>query len=172
MFLPRFLLVRCKTWFGQIKLFWIMVILMHGINGCNEHSLSCPARIFVLPLSILNLWWSVNWPHIQYDNWTRRNCSESIYLSCNKGSMGLRPEWPWRARRSRISCPDGSVQHWNFFLFPPPPAILLFHTSSDQYWEYSNLFRRSSFCIQNSIAPSSSRSRSPCRRRVLSFDTG
>ena len=31
---------------------------------------------FVLPLSILNLWWSVNWLHILYDKCTRRNCSE------------------------------------------------------------------------------------------------
>ena len=59
------------------------------------------------------------------------------------------------------------------FLLPPPPAILLFHTSSDQCWEYSNLFRRSSFSLQNSIAPSSSRSNSPCRRRAFSlFATG
>ena len=92
-------------------------------------------------------------------------------LTWSVGSMGLCPEWPWRARRKRISCPDGSVQYWNLFLLPPPPAILLFHKSSDQYWEYSNLFRISSFSL--SIAPSSSQSNSPCRRRVVSlFDTG
>ena len=34
------LLVRCKTWFGQIKLYWILVILVHGIHGCKEYSLS------------------------------------------------------------------------------------------------------------------------------------
>ena len=65
--------------------------------------------------------------------------------SCNEGSMRLRREWPWRARRLRISCLDGSVQYWYFFLLPPPPAILLFHISSDQCWECSNLFRRYSF---------------------------
>ena len=137
-----------------------------------ERILSVCCSNFVLPVSTLNWWWNVNWLHIQYDQCTRRNCPE-ITLSCSVGSMGLRPEWPWRARRSRISCPDGSVQCWKIFLFPPPFAILLFHISSDQYWEYSNSFRRSSFSLQNSIATSSSRGNSPCRRRVCSvFATG
>ena len=93
-------------------------------------------------------------------------------LPCSEGSTELRPEWSWRAWRLRISCPDGSVQCWNLFLLPPPPAILL-HISSDHCWEFSNLFRRSSFSLQNSIAPSHSRSNSPCRRRVfILFDTG
>ena len=61
------------------------------------------------------------------------------------------------------------MQYWNLFLLPPPPAILLFHISSDQYWECSNLFRKSSFSLQNSIAPSSSRGNCPCRRRVFSL---
>ena len=55
----------------------------------------------------------------------------------------------------------------NLFMLPPLPAILLFHTSSDQYCEYSNLFWRSSFSLQNSIAPSYSRGSSPCRRKVF-----
>ena len=94
-------------------------------------------------------------------------------LSWNEGSMGLRPEWPWRARRERISCLDESVQCWNLFLLPPPPAIFLFHTSSDQCWEFSQWFRRWSFNLQNSIAPSSSRGNCPCRRRVFNlFATG
>ena len=66
-------------------------------------------------------------------------------LSCSEGSMGLRPEWPWTARRKRISCPDGSLQYWNLFLIPPPPAILLFHFSSDQCRECTRSFRRYSF---------------------------
>ena len=37
------LLVRCKTWFGQIKLLRIYVSLMHGIHGCKEYRLSFPA---------------------------------------------------------------------------------------------------------------------------------
>ena len=87
--------------------------------------------------------------------------------------MGLRPEWPWRARRKINSSPDESVQYWNLFLLPPPPVILLFHISSDQNWEHSNSFRRSSVSLQNSIAPSSSRGKCPCRRRVFTlFATG
>ena len=66
-----------------------------------------------------------------------------------------------------------TVQYWNIFLFPPPPAILLFHISSDQRLECSNLFQRSSFSLQNSIAPSSSQSNSQSRRGVFSlFATG
>ena len=47
------------------------------------------------------------------------------------------------------------------------PAVQLFHISH-QCREFSNSFRRHSFHLQNSIAPSSSRSRSPWRRGVLS----
>ena len=36
------LLVRCKTWYGQIKLYWVMMTLMHGIYGCKECRLSVP----------------------------------------------------------------------------------------------------------------------------------
>ena len=39
---PLFL-VRCKTWFGQIKVLRIFVILIHEIQGCKEHRLSVPA---------------------------------------------------------------------------------------------------------------------------------
>ena len=42
---PLFLLIPCKTWFGQVQLLRIFVILMHGIHGCEEYRLSVPARI-------------------------------------------------------------------------------------------------------------------------------
>ena len=32
---PLFL-VRCKTWFGQIKFFWILVILVHGFTAVKN----------------------------------------------------------------------------------------------------------------------------------------
>ena len=76
-------------------------------------------------------------------------------LSNKVGSMRLRPEWPWRARKKRISLEE-SGQHWYLFLFPPPLAMMLFHFSSDQCWERTKWFWRSSFSLQNSIAPSSS----------------
>ena len=39
------LLARCKTWFGQIKLLRMPVILIHGIHGRKEYRLSFPAWI-------------------------------------------------------------------------------------------------------------------------------
>ena len=39
---------------------------------------------FCLPLSIPNLWWSVNWLHIPHDKCTRRICSESRHCSVVK----------------------------------------------------------------------------------------
>ena len=38
-------------------------------------------------------------------------------LSCNEGSIRLRPAWPWRARRDRI-VPEEAEQYWNIFLCP------------------------------------------------------
>ena len=92
--------------------------------GSTSRILSVFCSNFVLPVSILNSWWSVNWVHIRCDKCTRRNRLEFSTLSCNEGSIRLRPEWPWRARRYRIA-PEESVQYWNLFLFPLPPAMLL-----------------------------------------------
>ena len=98
--------------------------------------------------------------------------SGMMTLSCNEGSIRLRPEWPWRARRYRIVLEE-SQQYWNLFFSPPPPAMLLFHFSSDQWWQYRKCFWRLSFILQNSIAPSLSRGRLPWRRRWINFpDTG
>ena len=38
------LLVRCKTWFGQVKLLRIFVIFIYGIHGCKEYCLSLLAQ--------------------------------------------------------------------------------------------------------------------------------
>ena len=69
-------------------------------------------------------------------------------LSCNEGSIRLRPEWPWRARRYKI-IPEESVQYWYIFFCPPPPAMLLFHFSSDQWWQYKKWFWRWSLCSRS-----------------------
>ena len=76
-------------------------------------------------------------------------------MSCNEGSIRLRPEFPWRARRYWIVLEE-SEQYWKLFLLPPPFAIVLFHFSSDQWWQYKKCFWRLSLILQNSIAPSSS----------------
>ena len=65
-------------------------------------------------------------------------------LSCNEGSIRLRPEWPWRVWRYRIVRKE-SEQYWNIFFCPPPPAIVLFHFPSDQWWQYKKCFWRLSF---------------------------
>ena len=39
------LLVECETWFVQINLWWIAMILMDGNKGCKEYNLSFPALI-------------------------------------------------------------------------------------------------------------------------------
>ena len=89
-------------------------------------------------------------------------------LSCKVGSMKLRLQWPWRARRCKIT-PDESVQYWCLFLFPPPPVILFFHLSSDQQWQCKKCFWRLSLILQSSIAPSSSLGGLPWRRRYITF---
>ena len=57
-----------------------------------------PYNNSVLPLSNLNLRWSVHWLHTQNGNFTRRNCTE-LTLSNSAGSMGSRPDRPRRARK-------------------------------------------------------------------------
>ena len=93
------LLVRCKTWFGEIKLLRIPVILIHGVHGCKEYRLSCPAWILSSRYQswICNGVWTDS--HIQYDEMYSRKLSGISTVSCSEESMGLRPEWPWRARR-------------------------------------------------------------------------
>ena len=54
----------------------------------------------------------------------------------------------WRAQRYRV-VPEESVQCWNLFLCPPPPAMLLFHISSDQWWQYGKCFWKFSLILQN-----------------------
>ena len=128
---------------------------------------------FVLLVSILNSWWSVNWLHIKCDKCTRRNRSESIHCPVVKDQWGCVLNDLEEFGGKEFLVLMDQVQYWNLFLLPPPPAILFFHISSDQCWEFSKSNRRSSFSLQNSIASSSSRGRWPWRRRVLScFDTG
>ena len=90
-------------------------------------------------------------------------------LSWTVGSIRLRPEWPWRARRYKIVL-DESVQYWYLFLFPPPPAMLFFHLSSDQWGQHGKCFWRLSLILQNSTAPSLSRGTCfPWRRRWINI---
>ena len=65
-----------------------------------------------------------------------KNCAEWTHCLVRK-SIILRPEWTWSPRKYRI-VPDESIQYWFMFLFPPP-AILFFHLSSDQWWPCKNV---------------------------------
>ena len=90
-------------------------------------------------------------------------------LSCRVGSIRLHLGCPWRVRRYTI-VPEGSVQYWYLFLFPPPFAMLLFHFVSDQWGQYRKYFWRFSFILQSWIAPSSPRCTCcPWRRRWINF---
>ena len=83
--------------------------------------------------------------------------------------MRLRPECPWRARRYTIVLEE-SVQYWNLFLFPPPPAKHAFQRLSDQWGQYKKYFWRFSLILQNWTAPSSSWCTCfPWRRRWINF---
>ena len=50
---PRFLLVPCKTWVGQVKLVRIFGFFVHEIHSRKEYCLSFLAQKFVLPVSVL-----------------------------------------------------------------------------------------------------------------------
>ena len=78
-------------------------------------------------------------------------------LSCKIGSMRLRPEWPWRARKYKTT-PDESVQCWYLFLFPPPCHAAL-PLLIRPMMTIQEMFLKIIFILQNSIAPSSSHRR-------------
>ena len=89
-------------------------------------------------------------------------------LSCNEGSIRLRPECLWRARKQTI-VPGESVQYWNLLL-SPPPAKHTFHSLSDQWGECGNWLWRFSLILQKWTAPSSSRwTCCEWRRRYITF---
>ena len=73
------LLVRCKTWFGQIKLLRIPVILIHGIHDSKEYRLSVHARILSSrynPEFVME--------HIRCDKYIRGNRAELIHCPVMK----------------------------------------------------------------------------------------
>ena len=93
--------------------------------------------------------------------------SRIMTFSCNERSSRLRPEWRCRDRRYKITHKE-SEQYWNHF-FCPPPAILLFHLSSEQWWQCKKYVWRWSLVVQISIASSSSLNNLPRWRRWINF---
>ena len=72
----------------------------------------------VLPVSILNWWWHVNWLHIRPDKCTRKKTSGITTLSCNERSIRLRP---WMTSES------SEVQNCSWRISTP---LKYFHVSS------------------------------------------
>ena len=76
------------------------------------------------------------------------NIPRWITLFCNEGSIRLRPECPWRARKKRI-IPETSVQYWYLHFAPPPPAAKhASHRLSDQQRVWANWLRICCFILQ------------------------
>ena len=164
---PRFLLVPCKTWCGKVNLVRIFVFLVQRIHSRTEYCLSFLAQI----LSSLNLRWSVNWLHIRRDKRTRRNRPELTHCPVDTDQ--------WDSVLNDLEeCGDKEflvlMDQYNIEIWSKSSRLLPFYspTFQAQCREFSNSYRRQCFNLQNSTAPSSSRGRSPWRRRVLSrFDT-
>ena len=75
-------------------------------------------------------------------------------LSCNEGSMRLRPEWPWRVRRARISVlmDQYNIEIVSCFLRPLLLYSSAFHQTNVEIAK--NRSEDNFFNLQNSIAPS------------------
>ena len=131
-----------------------------------------PCPNFVLPVSILNLWWSVNWLHIRCDKCTRRNCSELTHCPL------VRDQWDCVLNDlEELGDQEFLVltsQH-NIEIFSYCLRLLPFYSSTFQHTNVENSQNRSEDNLLISriqSVPSSSRGRSPWRKSVLSrFDT-
>ena len=131
MSLPCFMHVSCMARFIQVDRIRILMILIPR-DPQAERVLSVCCSNIVFPVSILNLWRSLNWPHIQHVKCTRRNCLESTYC----------PEvnYQWccvlndleELRDKQTIAPESSVQYWNLLFTPPPAAKHAVHRSSNK----------------------------------------
>ena len=75
MFLPSTMHVLCKTRCFQVDRVRILMFFVKRIHKQKEYCVCCSN--FVLPISILNWWWNVNWLHIRRGTCTWRNCPEN-----------------------------------------------------------------------------------------------
>ena len=75
MFLPCFVHVLCTTWCSQVDRVKDPYVLCPWDPQANRILSVCCSN-FVLPISILNWWWNVNWLHIRHDRCTWRNRPE------------------------------------------------------------------------------------------------
>ena len=91
-----------------------------------------PCLNFALPLSIRNF--VMECRMIAHPIWSlySKILSWINTLSWSVGSMGLRPEWPWRARRQGISCP---ASQYNVEIFSCCLRLLPFCPSTFHTWD-------------------------------------
>ena len=82
MFLPCTMHVLCKTRCFQVDRVRILMFLVQRIDKQKEYCVCCSN--FVLPVSILNWWWNVNWLHIRRDTCTWRNRPEQWHCPVMK----------------------------------------------------------------------------------------
>ena len=158
------------AWRGTLKSITSRSLWLLSIGSTGRKNSVCCSN-FDLQVLTPNWWQNANWKHIQHGKCTGRSCSELSHLFCDEGSIRLRPECPWGARKSTI-VPKAPVQYRNLLL-SPPPAKHTFHLLSDQWRECGNWLWRFSLVLQKWTAPSSSRCTCCERRRryVTFFDT-
>ena len=97
MFLPLFLIVPSKTWCFQVNVIRTFVFFVHRTQRRKEYRQS-----FAQILSSRYQSWICDGMSIDCTSDVTMYAKKLFginTLSCNEGSMGLRPEWPWRARR-------------------------------------------------------------------------
>ena len=96
---PLFLLVPCKTWYFQVDVHsGCLCSLSIGFTG-RKNTVCRLLKFLTSWYQCWIWWWNVNWSHIQRDKCTWRNRPESRHCPVDEGSMRLRPQCPWRARR-------------------------------------------------------------------------
>ena len=110
-----------------------------------------PCLNFVLPVSILNFWWSVNWPHIQYYKCTQRNCSESIHCPVVKDQWDCVLNDLEELERIEFLVLTGqySIEIFYCCLRLLPSCSSIHHQTNIESTQI--MFWRSSFSLQNSI---------------------
>ena len=95
---PCFIHVLCTTRYTQVHHIRILVIFVHRINRQKEYCLSFAQT---LDLQVFNPELMIECKLNAHPGWKMywKKLLWIITLSCNEGSIRLRPECPWRARK-------------------------------------------------------------------------
>ena len=120
---------------------------------------------FVLPVSILNSWWSVSWLHIRCEKCTRRNCSEFTHCPVMKDQWNsvLNDLEELGDKEFLVLMDQYNIKIFSCFLRLSPLYTSTFHHTNVEIAQ--NRSEDNPFLLQNSIAPSSSRGRWPWTKK-------